>query len=65
MTSQPEQETIAIYILQNISWSKSNQPMKLGQLIDYITREIFFFKNYVENEAGRLVPDFFLFFKYA
>ena len=27
--------------------------------------EIFFFKNYVENEAGRLVPAFFLFFKKA
>ena len=28
-------------------------------------REIFFFKNYAENEAGRLVPDLFLFFKIA
>ena len=27
-----------------------------------ITREIFFFKNHAENEAGRLVPDFFFFF---
>ena len=27
------------------------------------TREIFFFKSYAENEAGRLVPDLFLFFK--
>ena len=26
-------------------------------------REIFFFKNHAENEAGRLVPDLFLFFK--
>ena len=26
---------------------------------------MFFFKNYAENEAGRLVPDLFLFFKYA
>ena len=25
-----------------------------------ITREIFFFTNYAENEAGRLVPDLFL-----
>ena len=23
------------------------------------------FKNYAENEAGRLVPDLFLFFKYT
>ena len=36
--------------------------MKLDQLIDYNVRNIFF-KNYVENEAGRLVPAFFLFFK--
>ena len=36
--------------------------MKLGQLIKK-TREIFFFKNYGENEAGRLVPDLFLFFQ--
>ena len=29
------------------------------------TREIFFFKNHADNEAGRLVPDLFLFFKKA
>ena len=34
--------------------------MKVGQLIEY---PIFFFKNYAENEAGKLVPDRFLFFK--
>ena len=28
-------------------------------------REIFFFKHYTENEAGKLVPDRFLFFKKA
>ena len=33
--------------------------MKLDQLIE---REIFFFKNYAENEARKLVPDR-LFFK--
>ena len=32
--------------------------MKLGQLMD-IPREIFFFKKYAENEAGKLVPDRF------
>ena len=36
--------------------------MTFGQLID-ITREIFFFKSYLENEAGRLFPDPFYFFK--
>ena len=30
--------------------------MKFGQLIEY-PREIFFFKNYAENEAEKLVPD--------
>ena len=38
--------------------------MKFGQLID-IPREIFFFKNYAENGAGKLGPDRFLFFKKA
>ena len=28
-------------------------------------RKIFFFKNYVKDEAGKLVPDLFLFFKKA
>ena len=28
-----------------------------------ITREIFYFKNHAENEAGRLVPDLFFFQK--
>ena len=35
--------------------------MKLGQLTEY-NRKIFF-KNYVGNETGRLVPDFFFFLK--
>ena len=36
--------------------------MKLGQLIEYKKRNIFF-RNHAENEAERLVPDRFLFFK--
>ena len=35
MASQSGLETIAIYILTNISRSKGNQTMKLGQLIEY------------------------------
>ena len=54
MTSQPGLQTIAIQILPNISQSKGNKTVKLGQLI-------FFFKNYAENWAGRLVPDLSLF----
>ena len=38
--------------------------MKPGQLIEYNKRKIFF-KNYAENESGRLVPDLFLFFENA
>ena len=34
--------------------------MKLGELIEYNKRNIFF-----KNEGGRLVPDFFSFFKKA
>ena len=35
--------------------------MKLGQVEDYDKKNIFFFKNYAENEAGRLVPYLFIF----
>ena len=64
MTSQPGLQTTAMHILPNISQSKGNQIMRFDQLKNII-REIFFFKNYAENEAGRLVPDLFLFFKKA
>ena len=64
MTSQPDLQTIAINILANISQSKGNKAMKVGQSIEYNT-EIFFFKNYAENETGRLVPELFLFFEKA
>ena len=48
----------------NISQREGNQIKKFGQLIEY-TGEIFFFKNYAENEARRLVPDLSLFSKKA
>ena len=38
--------------------------MKFGQLIEH-PEIIFLFKNYAENEAGKLVPDRFLVFKKA
>ena len=41
---------------------KINQAMIFGQLIEDDKINIFL-KNYAENEAGRLVPDLFLFFK--
>ena len=64
MTSQPGKKTIAIDILPNISQSKGNKTMKLGQLIEYNNRNIFL-QTFTEDEAGRLVPDLFLFFKKA
>ena len=64
MTSLPGSQTIAIHILPNISQSKGKQTMKFRQLIE-LTREAFFFKNYPENEARRLVQDLFSFFKKA
>ena len=64
MTSQPGLQTIATYILPNISQCKSNQTIKLGQLIDHNKKNIFLQK-LCGNEAGRLVPDLFFFFNKA
>ena len=41
MTSQPAQQTIAAHILTNISRSKDNQAIKLGQLKEYNMRNNF------------------------
>ena len=41
MTLQPGKQTITIQILLNISQSKDNQTKKIGQLIEYINRNIF------------------------
>ena len=43
-------------MLHNISISKGNQTIKLGQSIDYN-------KIHAENEVNRLVPDLFNFLK--
>ena len=51
MTSQSGYQTIAIHIFPNISQNKSNQTMKLGQLIEYNTRNIFLQK--LCRELGR------------
>ena len=62
MKSQTGYQTMTIYIFPNISRCKSNQTMKLDQLIEYNKRNIFL-QNYMENEVGRLVPDLLLFFR--
>ena len=36
MTSQPEKQAVAMYILVNITSSKGNETIKFGQLIEYI-----------------------------
>ena len=41
MTLQTGQQKITAHILSNISRSKSNQTMKLSQLIEYNKRNIF------------------------
>ena len=48
MMSQPGKQTIAIYILPNISRIKSNQIMKFCQLIEYTMRNIFLEKRYTK-----------------
>ena len=48
-------------ILPNMIRIKGNETMKFGQLIEYNFIYIFL-KNH-ENEAGRVVPDLFLFFE--
>ena len=58
-TSQPGKQTITIHILPKIARSKGNQKMKLGQLLECNLRN---HKYHTENEAERLVPNFFLFY---
>ena len=45
MTLQPEKQTIAIHILPYISRSKDNETVKLGELIEYNMRKVFFEKS--------------------
>ena len=48
MTSQPGKQTIAIYVLPNISRNKGNQTMKFGWLIECNFRNIFLEKSYTK-----------------
>ena len=57
MTPQPGKQTFAIHILLNISRTKGNKIRKFGQLIEYITWEIFFLKNHTQNKVEKLFPD--------
>ena len=51
MTLQPGKLTIAIHILPNILRRKSNQTMKLSQLIEYNMRKTFLETSY--TKCGR------------
>ena len=46
---------MAIHILHNISRSKGNQAMKVGQLIEYNMRNVFVEKSYTKC-AGESIP---------
>ena len=48
VVSKPRKQTVAIHILPNLSRSKDNQTMKLGQLIEYNMRKMFLEKLYTK-----------------
>ena len=58
MMSQPGKQTIALYILANISRSKGNQRMKFGQLMEYDMRNIFIKRSYTKC-GGETIPILF------
>ena len=58
MTSQPGYQTIAIHIFTNISRSKGNQAMKLGQLIEYSMRNIFLEKSHTKCDRENIPSPF-------
>ena len=53
--SQPGKQTIAIYILPNISRRKGSQTVKFGQSIEYRMRNIFLEKSYTKS-GGETIP---------
>ena len=60
MTSQPDYQTIAIQILPNISRSKGNQTMKLGQSVEYNMRHTFVVeKSYTKYDEKTIPAPFF------
>ena len=65
LTLSTGKQIITIHILTIISRCKSNQTVKFLQLTGNNMRNTFFFKNYPENEARSLVPEFFSFFRKA
>ena len=64
ITSRTRQRIIPVHILLNISRNKDDHTIKIDQLIKYNMRNIFL-QTSAQNEARRLVPDLFWFFKKA
>ena len=63
MTSEPGLQPTVIHILPNISQSKSNQPMKYGQLIEYNKENIFLQKIYGKWDKQTGFRSLFIFSK--
>ena len=63
VTSQPD-NLVNTQLQYTYHPTSHDQTMKLGQLLEYNQRSIFL-QNNAENDAKRLVPDHFLFFKKA
>ena len=55
MTSEPGNQTIAMYIWPNISRSKGNQTMKFGELIEYSMTKSFLEKSRIKY-GGETLP---------
>ena len=53
--SQPGKQKIAMHLLPNISRSKGNQTVKLGQLIEYTWKTFFLEKSYTKY-GGETIP---------
>ena len=55
MTLQPGKQTVAIYILPNISRNKGNQTIKFGQLIEINIKNSFLEKSHTTC-GGETIP---------
>ena len=60
--TQPDEQTVTIHILPNISRSKDNQTMKFGQLIECNNRNTFLQKSCRKWGRGTSSRHFFVFF---
>ena len=55
-TSKHVKQTVAMYIVPNVSRSKWNQVMKFGQLIEFKIINIFFEKSYTKC-SGEIIME--------